>query len=128
MPGSRLHEAILPFAFLAATLIVLLFARSEALYFDILFVLYLVGLSLVAIRRVLEHKKSAVQAEKQLHQLAAIVESTDEAILTMDLAGDIIDCNPASLRRYGYSRSEFVGQPIEIVCTPESALLIRDLL
>jgi PAS domain S-box-containing protein len=51
--------------------------------------------------------------------LAAIVESTDDAIIGKDLAGRIISCNRGASELYGYPREELVGQPITILSPPE---------
>jgi PAS domain S-box-containing protein len=51
--------------------------------------------------------------------LAAIVESSDDAIIAKDLDGIIQSCNPATQRIFGYSVSELVGQPVRILIPPE---------
>ena len=48
-------------------------------------------------------------------RLAAIVESSDDAILTKDHEGIITSWNPAAERMYGYSAEEAIGQPISIL-------------
>ena len=45
----------------------------------------------------------------------AIVESSDDAILTKDLNATITSWNPAAERLYGHRTAEAVGQPISIV-------------
>ncbi|HEV2967774.1 MAG TPA: PAS domain S-box protein, partial [Candidatus Dormibacteraeota bacterium] len=47
--------------------------------------------------------------------LAAIVENSDDAIVSIDLGGKILSWNDAAERMYGYSEDEAVGQPIDIV-------------
>jgi PAS domain S-box-containing protein len=47
--------------------------------------------------------------------LAAIVESSDDAIIGKDLEGKIISCNHGASELYGYSRMELVGQSIAIL-------------
>jgi PAS domain S-box-containing protein len=51
--------------------------------------------------------------------LAAIVESSDDAILSMDLEGVILSWNPGAQRLYGYTEAEALGQPIAMVIPAE---------
>ncbi|HEV2327748.1 MAG TPA: PAS domain S-box protein [Verrucomicrobiae bacterium] len=51
--------------------------------------------------------------------LAAIVESTDDAIIGRDLRGKIISCNHGASELYGYAREELVGLPITILTPPD---------
>jgi PAS domain S-box-containing protein len=50
----------------------------------------------------------------RLH-LAAIVESTDDAILSTDLGGVILTWNQGAERLYGYTAAEAVGKPLSIL-------------
>lgn len=52
-------------------------------------------------------------------RLAAIVYSTDDAIVSKDLNGIIQNCNPACERLFGYSNAELVGRPVTILIPPE---------
>ena len=47
--------------------------------------------------------------------LAAIVENSDDAIVSIDLEGRILSWNDAARRMYGYAAEEAIGQPIDIV-------------
>ena len=56
--------------------------------------------------------------EAHLH-LAAIVSSSDDAILSKDLDGMITSWNGAAERMYGYSAQEIVGQPVTLLFPPD---------
>ena len=53
--------------------------------------------------------------------LAAIVESSDDAIFSKDLDGRIVTWNRAAETLYGFSQSEAIGQPVAILM-PEDRL------
>jgi PAS domain S-box-containing protein len=58
-------------------------------------------------------------AEQVQRRLAAIVESSDEAIVSEDLNGIVISWNPAAEKMFGYSAKEMIGQPITGIIPPE---------
>jgi PAS domain S-box-containing protein len=59
------------------------------------------------------------RTEERLLQLAAIVESFDDAIIGKTLDGTIVSWNAGAESIYGYSSSEVVGRPISILVPPD---------
>jgi PAS domain S-box-containing protein len=68
--------------------------------------------------------------ENSAHRLAAIVESSDDAIITKDLNGIIRSWNQGAERIYGYTETEAVGRPVQMLIpigreNEEPAILAR---
>src|SRR5207237_1994292 len=59
------------------------------------------------------------RAEEARARLAAIVESSEDAIVSKTLDGVIRTWNAGAERLFGYSAAEAVGQPITLIIPPE---------
>ena len=59
------------------------------------------------------------RAEEGRERLAAVVESSDDAIISKTLDGVIRSWNGGAERMFGYSASEAVGRPITLISPPE---------
>jgi PAS domain S-box-containing protein len=58
------------------------------------------------------------RAEEARSRLAAIVESSDDAIIGKTLEGTILSWNMGAEKIYGYSSQEITGQPISLLIPP----------
>lgn len=58
------------------------------------------------------------RAESRLQRLSAIVESSDDAIIGMDLNGCITSWNPGAQRLYGYTAEEVMEKSVSLLQPP----------
>jgi len=58
-------------------------------------------------------------AETERARLAAIVECSEDAIISETLEGIIVSWNQGAERLYGYTAEEIIGQPIYVLFAPE---------
>jgi PAS domain S-box-containing protein len=73
------------------------------------------GQVVVFVRDIVERKR----AEEARWRLAAIVESSDDAIISKDLDGTITSWNDGAERLYGYSAAETLGRPVSMLMPPD---------
>lgn len=72
------------------------------------------------ILKLIEQRERAVEETRKLAaQLEAILESTGDAILAVDLDGLIVSFNSAAEELLGYRRDEVLGRPVEEICRGE---------
>ncbi|MEZ4270829.1 MAG: ATP-binding protein [Myxococcota bacterium] len=70
----------------------------------------------------------AQQASQKAQKLAAIVESSRDAIVTCDLGGEITGWLGGATEQYGYSAEEVLGTSVESLLPPDSIEIFRDLM
>jgi two-component system sensor histidine kinase/response regulator len=58
------------------------------------------------------------EAEQKLHRLAAIVESSEDAIIAAGPDGTVISWNQGAERMYGYSAEEMIGRHVSTLAPP----------
>src|SRR5579871_918053 len=57
--------------------------------------------------------------QQSIAHMAAIVESSDDAIISKDMEGIIQSWNAGAERIFGYAPEEVIGQPVSIILPPE---------
>src|SRR5207244_8373629 len=71
--------------------------------------------SILGISKIVRDISSRKDSERNGARLAAIVESSNDAIIGKDLNGVITTWNPAAERMFGYTEREAVGQSIRLI-------------
>ncbi len=61
------------------------------------------------------------RAEEVLERLAAVIESSNDAVVTKTLDGTITFWNSAAEKLFGYTASEVLGKPVRMLLPPERA-------
>jgi len=76
------------------------------------------GLSVIAAMRDMTSRHQAEESRRRADRLAAVVEFSGEAIISVAPDGIITSWNPAAERLYGYGAEEVMGRSIKLL-TPE---------
>ena len=108
----------------------------NAVLLDVFFaVLSVSGMTLAAViterekaekeRERLVRKQAAMEARLRL---AAIVESSGDAIIGKDMDGMITDWNKGAQQLYGYSAGEVIGKPISLIVPPDRSRDFADIM
>jgi two-component system, NarL family, sensor histidine kinase UhpB len=80
-------------------------------------------------RRDLDVQTTALtKSEEQNRLLAAVVESSEDAIISKSLDGVILSWNQGATRLYGYESDEMIGKSIDILIPPERQHEMRNLI
>src|SRR5580692_12504156 len=82
-----------------------------------LFVFIAVSILTASLAR--QRSRAQTRAEQTQRQLASMVESSDDAILTGDVNGIITSWNLGAERLYGYSAAEAIGMSVDVLGPPE---------
>ncbi|HYU16244.1 MAG TPA: PAS domain S-box protein [Candidatus Acidoferrum sp.] len=72
-------------------------------------------------------RPASVQDERNAH-LAAIVESSDDAIIAITDECDVISWNRGAERMYGYTAEEMIGRSVSVILTDDRPSEVRDIL
>jgi PAS domain S-box-containing protein len=80
----------------------------------------LIPVIIIPLTRIIFHQADQAQAERQKieernHQLASIIEFSDDAIIGKTLDGIITSWNTGAEKIYGYTESEVLNQPISLI-------------
>jgi PAS domain S-box-containing protein len=92
---------------------VLFVPRAESGYYATVGIFLVVAVAMLVMARAARAKQEAGAF------LAAVVESSDDAIATKDLRGVIQSWNRGAQRMFEYSAAEIVGRPVTLLIPPE---------
>jgi PAS domain S-box-containing protein len=102
-------------------------AFTNAVLLDLLFTLLSVsGLALASViserERAEEERERLIRAQAEMEarlRHAAVVESSDDAIVSEDISGVVLSWNQAASRTFGFAEADAIGRPISQLVPPE---------
>jgi PAS domain S-box-containing protein len=71
------------------------------------------------VRRLDSSQKALASSGEIAQRMAAIVESSDDAIISKNLDGVILSWNQGAQRLFGYTAAEAIGQPVTMLIPPD---------
>lgn len=74
--------------------------------------------TLYTMRRITDHQQTIRDLSRQNEYYQALVRSTPFAIVTLNMEGRIVACNPAFEKLFGYSEKEVLGREIDPLVAP----------
>ncbi len=72
-----------------------------------------------AILNILRDVTPRLEAEAEIRRLAAIVDSSEDAIFVKDLDGTVVTWNAGAQRLYGYTSEEIIGKNVSVLLPPD---------
>jgi PAS domain S-box-containing protein len=90
-----------------------------AIAFELTTALMAFGLVGVAARASRNRRGEASARDQLARRLAAIVESSDDAIVGKDLTGTVTSWNSSATRIFGFSATDMIGQSIRTIIPPD---------
>ena len=99
-----------------------LYDTLAVLIYQVLFIGLTFALLLMVNQRIFAQLESDIierkRAEQQANQLAAIVQSSEDAIIGKSLDGIITSWNQGAEKIYGYVEDEVIGKPVTVLVPP----------
>jgi PAS domain S-box-containing protein len=74
---------------------------------------------MIGVARIIRDLSFQQRAERDVFRLAAIVDSSEDAIISKDLTGVVQTWNNAAERMFGYTAAEMIGQSIMKIIPPD---------
>lgn len=104
-------------------------AAEKAVFIELVSIPAIDKLSRQTVLKTVFRDITELKQMREVHRwLAAIVESSHDAIIGKDLTSKIISCNRGACELFGYEREELIGKPITILSPPELAGAEREIL